>query len=66
MASTEEGDFLINKGYTKKKMKPEWEELAPGVFWCRGCGCIKIVKQGFRTRYQTPRRESERRKAKRK
>lgn len=42
-------------------MKPEWKELAPGLFWCRGCGCVKIVREGKRTRYITPRREKERR-----
>lgn len=43
-------------------MKPEWKELAPGIFWCRGCGCIKIVREGKKTKYATPRREKLRRK----
>lgn len=44
-----------------RMMQPEWKEIAPGLFWCRGCGCIKIVHKDKRTRYSTPRREKERR-----
>lgn len=45
-------------------MQPEWKTLAPGIYWCQGCGCVKIEKPGKRTRYLTPRRERERRIAK--
>ena len=45
-------------------MKPEWKRLDAGnneVYWCRGCGCVKIVQVGKKTKYATPRREKERR-----
>lgn len=43
------------------KMKPEWKEIAPGVYWCRGCGCIKLLRNGKKLKYETPRREKQRR-----
>jgi len=46
-------------------MRPEWRLLAPGVYWCRGCGCVKIETGCKKARYLTPRRERERRIAKR-
>lgn len=56
------------KSFVKTKPKPEWKKLAPGVYWCRGCGCIKLSPIGGkhpRPMYLVPRRERERRKAKR-
>jgi len=54
--------------------KPEWVQIAwqdesslswsPDVWWCKGCGCIKIAETGKKTKYKVPRRERERRKAK--
>ena len=46
-----------------KSIKPEWKELAEGLYWCRGCGCVKIEHKDKdkATRYLTPRRERERR-----
>lgn len=42
--------------------KPEWKLIAPGVWWCKGCGRIKIVRDGGAPyRYLTPRRERDRR-----
>jgi len=52
-------------------MKPEWVLINKGVYeykkiyWCKGCGCIKIEQSGVRTKYLVPRREKERRQAKR-
>lgn len=43
-------------------MKPEWKQLAPGVLWCQGCGCVKLTS-GTSTKYLVPRREAERRRA---
>lgn len=43
-------------------MQPEWKKLAPGIYWCQGCGCVKIVRKNKPTKYKVPRRESERRK----
>ncbi len=53
-------------------LKPEWQRVAfdligdsnTEIYWCKGCGCLKIVHVGRRTRYETPRRERERRIAK--
>lgn len=52
------------KPYVEGMMRPEWKQLAPGIFWCKGCGCVKLVKTNRRTRYITPRREKERRRLK--
>jgi hypothetical protein len=44
---------------------PEWRTLAPGVKWCKGCGCVKLAPfEEKPVRYLVPRRERERRKAK--
>lgn len=48
------------------KTKPEWVLVATAnngasVYWCRGCGCLKIVGFMRETRYRTPRRERLRR-----
>ncbi len=46
--------------------KPEWVELATGVYWCKGCGVVKLhMKGGKPARYKVPRREIERRRQKR-
>ena len=49
----------------KQKQKPEWKEIELGqydrIYWCKGCGCIKIDKLGRKIRYETPRRERQRR-----
>ena len=41
-------------------MAAEWKEIAPNVFWCKGCGCVKIAGI-VHARYLTPRHERERR-----
>jgi hypothetical protein len=55
-------------------MKPEWKEVGAvqgvpygtygKIFWCKGCGCLKIEQLGSQARYLVPRREKERRKNK--
>lgn len=42
-------------------MKPEWKELVQGVYWCKGCGCIKMLRKNKSILYLVPRREKERR-----
>ena len=52
--------------------KPEWKEIIIGdgcetyinVKWCKGCGVLKITQPGQRTKFLVPRRERERRIAK--
>ena len=53
-------------------MSAEWVKIAPGVFWCKGCGCIKFqphysIKVKYSTtkwRYLVPQREKDRRETK--
>ena len=56
-------------------MKPEWKCISTHgvdnkaneviVYWCKGCGCLKIVNSvTYKARYLTPRRERERRREK--
>jgi hypothetical protein len=45
-------------------MKPEWKKIAENIFWCRGCGCLKIIKDNNTIRYHTPKKEYLRRKNK--
>ena len=54
-------------------MKPEWtligydDQQGQYIFWCRGCGCLKLesIYTATRTRYRVPRRERHRRLEKR-
>lgn len=41
--------------------KPEWKEISPNVFWCKGCGSIRLGRPSEWARYFVPRRERERR-----
>ena len=55
---------------SKQEQKPEWSLIVSGlahshmmkIEWCRGCGCLKITRDGNKKiLYRVPRREKQRR-----